>query len=297
MLELSRINWKQTDDGKWLAYDENGNQITGWLHDINRDSWYFCYSDDIATGWMKDIDERWYYFFPEQCLDYNKEMYRGEMKTGWLKDGDKWYYLLPWTNFNIELYKGQMLLDTTEEIDNVEYSFDKNGSLIDNSGISDKCAEFIASFEGFYSKAYADPYYGANVKSYWTIGYGTCYCVHPEAFLDGLNSTITKEKALELLKDEANKCYQKIISNLKSKEIKLNEDELSALVSFAYNCGTSALFGSTLYKNICAGITDENTIKANFTAWSKANGQISEGLYKRRVREVDIFLYGTYKNN
>ncbi|APF21084.1 lysozyme [Clostridium butyricum] len=297
MLELSKIDWKKTNDNKWIAYDENGNQITGWLHDTTRDTWYFCYSDDIATGWMKDNDGRWYYFFSEQCIDYNNQMYRGEMKVGWLKESNKWYYLLPWTNSNMGLYKGQMIFDTTEEIDNVEYSFNKDGSLIENIGISDRSTEFIASWEGFYPKAYADPYYGASVQSYWTIGYGTCYCIHPEAFQNGLNSTITKEYALELLKDEANKCYEKIVSNLQSRGIALNEDKLSSLTSFSYNCGTSALFGSTLYKNICAGITDENTIKNNFTAWSKANGQTSEGLYRRRVKEANIFLYGIYENN
>ena len=110
MKELKNIKWKETKEGKWLAFDDCGNQITGWLHDLNRDTWYFCYSDDAATGWMKDTDGRWYYFFDKQCVDYNRQMYKGEMKTGWLKDNGKWYYLVTKSSPSMGLYKGQMLL-------------------------------------------------------------------------------------------------------------------------------------------------------------------------------------------
>ena len=298
MIELDKVNWKETEDGRWLAYQEDGTQITGWLHDLQRDTWFWCYSDDVAKGWFKDSDGRWYYFFPEQCVDYNRQMYKGEMKTGWLQDKGKWYYLSPFGSPIQGIYRGMMLQSITETIDNVDYTFGVDGSWIEpNNGISNKCAEFIGSWEGFYSKAYADPYYGTNVKAYWTIGYGTCYCVKPEAFSNGLNSTCTKEQALEWLKEEANKCYFKIKKVAKDKGLELNEDQLSALTSFSYNCGTSALFGSTLWRNICNGVRDENTIKNNFCAWSMANGQRSEGLYRRRVREANMFLYGTYENN
>ena len=29
MIELDKVNWKETEDGRWLAYQEDGTQITG----------------------------------------------------------------------------------------------------------------------------------------------------------------------------------------------------------------------------------------------------------------------------
>ena len=296
MKELNKINWKQNGD-KWLAYDENNIQTTGWLHDSNEDRWYYCYSSDIAKGWFKDVDGRWYYFSPCQQVTYNHQYYTGEMMVNWVKIDNKWYYLLPKSIPSEGVYKGQCLIDTTEEIDGVSYSFDKSGAWIENNGVSDKGIDFIASWEGFYSKAYADPYYGANVKDYWTIGFGTCYCSNPSAFPNGLNSTCTREQALTWLKEEADKCYNKIKTDLTNKGIALSNYQMDAISSFSFNCGVNALFGSSLYKYIIQGGTDANKIKTYFRMWNKANGQVSKGLDRRRIAEADMFSYGVYNNN
>ena len=295
-LALTNKNWKE-NNGKWTLWN-NDAQVTGWVHDTNRDTWYYCYSSDIAVGWMQDYDGRWYYFFKEQCVDNNKQMYRGEMKTGWLKDKDKWYYLMPYSYPSEGIYKGQMLLETIREINGVEYKFDSTGAWKENTNeVSDKLAEFTGSWEGFYSKAYADPYYGAGVKSYWTIGYGTCYCSIPEAFPNGLNSTCTREQALQWLKQEENNCYKAVEKNLKYHGIILDQCQIDALADFAYNCGTGALFGSTLYKNILNGKLDKDTITSGFKAWIYANGIVSKGLLNRRLGEIKLFLYGDYTGN
>jgi lysozyme len=52
------------------------------------------------------------------------------------------------------------------------------------------------------------------------------------------------------------------------------------------------VLGSTLYKNVCAGVRDVATITANFTAWSKAGGQTLAGLLRRRQDEAKMF-FGT----
>lgn len=298
MRELEKIVWKQTEDNRWLAYDENETQITGWLHDLSRDTWYYCCSDNIQTNWLKDTDERWYYFFTEQCVDYGKQYYKGEMKTGWLNDNGKWYYLIPYSYPSLGIYKGQMLLNTTEEINGIEYTFDETGTWKENTGeVSDKLATFTGSWEGFYDHAYADPYYGEEIVSYFTIGFGTCYCSIPEAFPDGLNSTCTREQALQWLKQEETNCYKAIESNLKNKGIILKQHQIDALADFAYNCGTGALFGSTLYRYITNGGNDAETIKSYFRMWNKANGQVSVGLDKRRISEANLYNYGDYTGN
>ena len=288
MKELTNIKWVKPDDGKWLAYDDNNTQITGWLHDLNRDTWYYCYSDNIATGWFKDKDDRWYYFFDKQCVDYGKQMYLGEMKIGWLKDSNgKWYYLLPKSIPSEGIYKGQCIIDTELEIDGVEYEFNEYGEWIEETeGVSNKGIDFIKSFEGYY----AEPYYDiVNIK---TLGYGMT-----GKEIEGL-TYVTEEQATKMLKDLVNKKYYPPIKKaLDNKGITLSQNKIDALVSMAYNIGYMGVLNSTLFKNICNGITDENTITNNFCSWSMAGGKQVYGLLRRRQAEAKIFLYGEYNNN
>ncbi|WP_252242867.1 glycoside hydrolase family protein [Clostridium sp. ZS2] len=268
-------NWK------WCVQGANGKVIRGWYNDNG--TWYYLNDEGIMqTGWIKDKDGRWYY------IDSN-----GSMKTGWLKDKDKWYYLEP----NSTGYKGEMYGNRTSVIDGKSYYFDGTGAWIEEDFLmSYKCVEFVGSWEGFYSKAYEDPYYPDN-KKWWTIGYGTTYAVIPEAFPKGLDSTCTKEQALVWLRHEMETCAKAIKGNLDSKGIALKQNEFDSLISFAYNCGTSALFGSTLYKNICNGIRNKDIITSNFAMWCNANGQQSEGLYIRRTKEAAMFLNADYTGN
>ena len=294
MRELTKITWKEVNGGKWLAYDENGTQITGWLHDLTRDTWHYCYSDDTATGWFKDTDGRWYYFFPKQCVDYNRQMYRGEMKTGWLQDSNKWYYLVPKSIPSNAIYRGQMLYSTKETIDSTDYTFDESGVWVENStdGLSDKGAEFISSWEG-YTSTWEDVGDG-----YLTIGIGlaTSSTLGKQVYASGVRSC-TKDQAYDWLHEECESCYTTIKSKLDSNGITLAQNQLDALISFAYNCGTSALLGSTLFKNICNGVTDANIIKSNFEAWPYCNGVVWEGLKKRRTSEANLYLYADYTGN
>ncbi|BCZ47212.1 hypothetical protein psyc5s11_32790 [Clostridium gelidum] len=57
------------------------------------------------------------------------------------------------------------------------------------------------------------------------------------------------------------------------------------------------LLGSTLYRNVCNGVRDINTITSNFVAWSNGGGKRIEGLYRRRNKEVDMFLNADYTEN
>lgn len=290
MKEMSNINWKQTNGDKWVAYDENNKQITGWLHDTSRDTWYYLYSDDAATGWMKDSDGRWYYFFKEQCIDYNRQMYRGEMKTGWLQDEEKWYYLVPVSTPSMGIYKGQMLMSTTEEINGTEYTFDKSGGLNEeySEGLSTNGAKFIESWEGFTST------WEDVGDHFWTIGIGTATSgtLGQQLYSSGVTSC-THAQAYEWLQQECQSCY----NTIKSKAGNLSQNKIDALISMAYNIGASGLINSTLFKNICAGVTDANTIYNNFLAWSYCNGVVWEGLKRRRISEYNLFMNEDYTGN
>lgn len=285
--------WEEKDN-KWIYIDEDGNQKTGWFEDCDG-RWYFLYSDDAATEWMKDSDGRWYYFSTCEQVINGKQYYRGMMVTGWLKLDGKTYYLLEETDASHAEYRGAMVRGCTRKINGQEYTFNEKGELKEEDGVSDKCVDFIKSFEGYSSKAYYDG--TGYTDNQLTIGYGTTKAAVPEAFPEGTSSNCTVAQATAWLKKEVNRSAEIIKKDLTLKGVSLKQNEFDALVSFAYNCGTGALFGSTLYKNIVAGVRDKNVITENFQAWSKAGGKRLEGLYRRRTKEAAIFTVGDYTAN
>ncbi|GAA0076211.1 hypothetical protein UT300005_05890 [Clostridium sp. CTA-5] len=258
-------NWK------WCVEDDNGKVIKGWYQD--NETWYYLNDEGVMqTGWLHDKDGKWYY------LDNN-----GAMKTGWLKSpySGKWFYLEP----NSTGYKGSMYYNCIAKIGNKEYTFLEDGSLLE-SLVSDACINFIKSWEGFS----ATPYY--DEVGVLTLGYGMT-----GDEIKGLSS-VTENQASEMLKNLVNNKYAKAIKkDLDSKNINLKQNEFDALVSFAYNCGTTGLLGSTLYKNVVLGIRDTDTIVANFQAWSNGGGRRIEGLYRRRTKEAAMFLNADYTGN
>lgn len=299
------IGFYEIDDS-WYYFDTTGIMVTGWKEIDNQ--WYYfyktsdakkaIYKGQMSYGWLKD-DGHWYYLCEKS--DSAKAIYKGMMMTGWVQDSNgTWYYLLTATDSSKAEYKGAMVENCTRTIDGKSYSFNEDGSLKETTSsdslISDEGVEFVGSWEGFYSKAYEDPYYPNN-QSWWTIGYGTTYAVTPSAFPNGLNSTCTKDQAIGWLRDEMSNCATTIKNKLASNSVTLSQNEFDALVSFAYNCGTGGLFGSTLWKNVIAGVKDSSTITANFQAWSKANGVVSQGLLNRRNKEAAMFINGDYTGN
>jgi GH24 family phage-related lysozyme (muramidase) len=145
--------------------------------------------------------------------------------------------------------------------------------------VSQKCVDFVKSFEGFSSVPYLD---AVGVK---TLGYGMT-----GAAIANLTS-ITEAQASQMLENLLNNNYATPIkSNLDSKGVKLSQNQFDALVSMAYNIGVSGLLGSTLYKNVVAGIRDKATITSNFQAWSNADGKRLDGLFRRRTSEAEMFF-------
>ena len=75
----------------------------------------------------------------------------------------------------------------------------------------------------------------------------------------------------------------------------INENQFSALVSFAYNVGINALRNSTLLKKININPFD-SSIKAEFQRWNKARNpkskklEVLPGLEKRREKEANLYF-------
>ena len=282
------MSWVE-EKGNWKWF-ENGRQITGWFLSPEDNRYYYLCSDTVQTEWFQDSDGRWYYFSPKKQIIDGKQYYLGQMITGWIEYNGKQCYLYDGSRPDLGIYRGQLLQDGTYTMPynpNKKYTFDKDGYLVENNSlVSDACIDFIKSWEGYY----ATPYYDCvGVK---TLGYGMT-----GEEIEGIGY-VTEEQATQMLKDWINKKYAPPIKkDLDSKGVTLKSNEFHSLVSFAYNCGVGALLGSTLYKNICNGVRDENTIISNFTAWSNGGGHRIEGLYRRRCKEANMFLYGDYTGN
>jgi lysozyme len=135
--------------------------------------------------------------------------------------------------------------------------------------------DLIQQFEGCKLTAYLCP---AGV---WTIGWGSTGI--------GVSKGVTWTQA------EADERYKKDMGAFKTGVKKLvtvpiNNNQLEALTSFAYNLGLGALKGSTLLKYLNAG--NYQAAANQFLRWDKAGGKVMAGLARRRTAERNLFLSG-----
>lgn len=100
---------------------------------------------------------------------------------------------------------------------------------------------------------------------------------------------ITQERAdADLQQDLENVEYQVF----KAVNVHLTQGQFDALVSFTFNLGIGNLKSSTLLKKLNAG--DFDGAAAEFPKWNHSNGQVLDGLTKRRKAEQQLFLTGTW---
>jgi GH24 family phage-related lysozyme (muramidase) len=151
---------------------------------------------------------------------------------------------------------------------------------------SSKCYDLIKKWEGCYNKrndgliqAYLCP---ANVA---TIGWGSThnYAENRAVALGDVIDQATADKWLEI---EVNEKAAGVLSALGN--VKANQNQFDALVSFAYNVGIGAFSSSTMLKKIKSG----NMVGAadEFLRWVNAGGEVLEGLVNRRKDERALFL-------
>jgi lysozyme len=144
---------------------------------------------------------------------------------------------------------------------------------VNSSGI-----KLLHDFEGLRLQAYLCP---AKVA---TIGYGNTF------YEDGtpvrMGQTITKERAEQLFLNTLNK-FANEVRRLITKP--LNDNQFSALVSFAYNVGIGNLRKSTLLR-----LVNENPnnplIRNEFMRWNRAGGREMAGLTRRRNAESSLYF-------
>jgi lysozyme len=146
--------------------------------------------------------------------------------------------------------------------------------------------QFIARFEGFRGALYDD------AAGHCTIGFG--HLVHhgrtngtePAEFRKG----ISKERALELLADDAAKAAKAVVERV---NVPLAQHQFDALVSFVFNLGAGAFAESTLLRELNAGRYD--AVPPQLDRWVKAGGKTLQGLVRRRNAEGVLFSQGRYE--
>ena len=278
------------EDNQWYYYEDNRKLNTQWIQSKGR--YYYLEKDGhMVKGWFQTTKSNdWYYAFSEEAVNNNKTYYEGEICTRWLKLNDKWYFF---EDANDEKL-GAMYCDGIFKIKDKYHKFDKDGIWIEeikesqnqnesNEIISDELCDFISYFEGFRLNAY---YCSSNIL---TIGIG---CTRKEVTSFG---TITKERAYKEFKKDI-LIYVKGVDTLCSKyNVRLKKYERDALISFAFNCGISALEQSILWYNITKGIRDKDIITENFLRFVKSSSrEVLDGLVRRRKAEAQLFLYGIH---
>lgn len=148
---------------------------------------------------------------------------------------------------------------------------------MENKTINENGLNLIKHFESLRLEAYQDS------VGIWTIGWGhTSSGKNDGTIYEGLK--ITEEEAEGFLKDDLQK-FEDAVSNMVN--IELNDNQFSALVSFAFNLGSANLESSTLLKLL--NKNDQFNSAKEFVKWSKAGGERLKGLVKRRLSERNLF--------
>jgi len=139
--------------------------------------------------------------------------------------------------------------------------------------------KLIADFEGLRLKAYQD------TGGIWTIGYGsTKNPFTGQSVKQG--DIITKETALSWLKKDIE---QRQLAISKLIKVPVNNNQLAALTSLAYNIGLGAFQLSTLLR-LLNQKADKVAIADQFLRWNKVKGVEIKGLTNRRILERELFL-------
>lgn len=136
----------------------------------------------------------------------------------------------------------------------------------------------IKKYEGLKLSAYICP---AGIP---TIGYGSTFYENGSKVV--LGEKISIERADSLLINMVQKFEISVRGLVKSQ---LNENQIGALTSFAFNVGAGNLKKSTLLKKVNTNPNDP-TIRDEFMRWNKAGGKVLNGLTKRRNEEADLYF-------
>ena len=140
-----------------------------------------------------------------------------------------------------------------------------------NMYISKEGIDLVKKFEGCKLEAYQ------CAAGVWTIGYGSTHGVQK-------GDVWSQEKAEVMLIDELEE-YGKYVEELVT--LPLNQCQFDALTSWTFNLGPSNLKSSTMLQVLNQG--DYEGVPYQIKRWNKVNGQVNDGLIRRREAEALLF--------
>ena len=143
--------------------------------------------------------------------------------------------------------------------------------------ISKTGIDLIKEFEGCRLTAYRDE------VGVWTIGYGITNAdksITGTTVKQGLK--ISQSTAEKWLEESLNKKYLPLVMKYDTR-YEWNQNEIDALVSFAYNIGS-------IDQLTANGSRSRETIAKKMLEYNKAGGRVYRGLTRRREAEQKLFL-------
>jgi lysozyme len=135
----------------------------------------------------------------------------------------------------------------------------------------------ICEFEGCRTQAYQDP------VGVWTIGYGHTSMAGSPEVTSGL--AISGEEARTILCRDLEVFSSRVRASIRTL---LNDNQFSALVSFAFNVGLGNFRESSVLTAVNSG--DFGSVPLRLALWVKAGGTILPGLIRRRAAEGALFI-------
>ncbi len=140
--------------------------------------------------------------------------------------------------------------------------------------------------KNYAPKAYKCP------AGYWTIGWGCRYWENGKEVKE--NEIISEDRADTLLEKKIYDISEYYIKQIVA--VDLNQHGYDVLCSLIFNVGPGAFKKSKALKYL----NERNIEKFKFevsdrnNGFTKINGKVSEGLYKRRLREMELFINKKY---
>jgi lysozyme len=154
-----------------------------------------------------------------------------------------------------------------------------------NLSVKDSTVNFIASLEGFEEVAFWD------VKQY-SIGFGTGTMPNGQPVKKG--DRVTRAQAVQMLARDAVKFGNYVNQYITSS---LSQNQWDALTSFVYNLGPGALSGTGVQRAVNENPNDFESVKKEMMRWVNAGGKFNQGVYNRRVKEVNMYANGSVQGS
>jgi lysozyme len=150
----------------------------------------------------------------------------------------------------------------------------------------------IKSFESFRSKAYVDTITKGKPLA---IGYGIT-SKYPDGSTVKSTDTVTEKQAHDHLKQHIDKHVLPKLEKIPGWG-DMNHSQQASLIGFAYNTGGS-FYGSKGYETISKHLRSKNwdMVDDAIHLYNKSDGQVRNGLVRRRKMEADMWNGGVQSN-